>query len=129
MIYNENITTQYGAFLELTKGTSPVPFKPSPTKDDYATGYIVRTFAKKTNEELLMEVQPNQAKTINASLYRVVTLNWKISGPKNTVYTGNVVDSYGVIQQNQYEIARIKTEQEVDLTKVLPNLLEFWKGR
>ena len=119
MIYNKLIPLEYGSFSDVSSGTSPVPFKPTPTPQDYINGSISRVFAKKVNESMVIEVQGSQAGTLNAALYTIVTATWIISGPKNNTYTGKIVNQTGVIQQNMFEIDRVNTETGVDLSKVL----------
>jgi hypothetical protein len=57
-----------------------------------------------------------------------VQVRWKITGPKNNIYKGNVLDKAGVIDQNTFEIDRIRKEEGVDLSSVLANRLEYWRG-
>ena len=129
MIQNDHIASEYGAFNELKAGSSPSPYKPIPQPADYSRGYIARTFAKKVNEDVTVEIKNEQKATINAALYAIVTLNWQIVGPKESIYINGIMDKYGVKAQNIFSIETVKTEQGVDLYKVLPNPLEFWQGR
>jgi hypothetical protein len=57
-----------------------------------------------------------------------VQVRWKITGPRNNIYKGNILDKAGVIDQNTFEIDRIKKEEGVDLSSVLANKLEYWRG-
>jgi hypothetical protein len=129
MIQNDKIAMEYGSFSEIKTGVAPIPYKPTPAKDDYIRGYVPRYFAKKVNEDVVVEIQFNRVGSINTSLYVIVTLNWRISGPKESIYTNGIMDKYGVKAQNLFSIETVKTEQGVDLYKVLPNPLEFWQGR
>ncbi len=129
MIQNDNITKEYGTFTELRSGTSPISYKPKPVADDYTRGYITRWFAKKLNENSVVEIQSEQSSTVNRALYAVVNLRWQITGPRYSAYAGNIVDKVGVEQQNQYSIQTVQAEDGVDLSKVLANLLEYWQGR
>lgn len=128
MIYNENIPTEYGTYAGLSAGGTPIPYKPQPSAQDYSNGIIVRTFAKKINESMVVEIQSQQVSGMNASLYSVVTINWTISGPRNNVYDGKILTNVGVAPQNTFEISRVNTENGVDLSHALPNPLEFWRG-
>lgn len=129
MIYNENLKTAYGTFREISDASSFSKYRPSPTQQDYDSGYLVRYFAKKVNENTIIEIDNASTGTINAMLYKVVKVQWKITGPKNNIYKDSILDKAGVSDQNKFEIDRIKKEQKVDLSSVLPNLLEYWRGR
>jgi hypothetical protein len=61
-------------------------------------------------------------------LYKTVQVKWKITGPKNNIYKGNILDKAGVTEQNRFEIDRIKKEEGIDLSGVLNNPLEYWRG-
>ncbi len=130
MIFKNDMFKEYGVFAEISSGGVPVPYKPTPSKDDYTRGYIDRNFVKKVNENTIVEVQFAQIGNINPALYKLVSLRWYISGPKETIVNKNgVVEKLGVSTQNQYEIATVKIETGVDLSGKLSNLLEYWRGR
>lgn len=127
MKYNENIAVEYGE-SKLPPMISPVSWKPLPTEDDYNAGYINRTFAKKANEDIIFEINYEDFLNINADLYFLMSIKWKISGPRHATYKGIVMEESGVEAQNKFEIERVKKELGVDLNKALPNLLEYWRG-
>lgn len=127
MIYNNALSSQYGDFIGIS-GTAPVTSKPLPTKQNYEAGSFGRVFAKKINENSIIEIDGKQAKTVNTKLYRLVFVNWTISGPKENRYKNGIL-SPGVYNQNTFEIDRVMIEDGVDLKKVLPNPLEYWQGR
>lgn len=130
MIFKNDMYKEYGTFSEISSGAVPVPYKPSPSKDDYSRGYIDRNFVKKVNENSVIEVQFAQIGSINSSLYKLVTIRWYITGPKETIVNKDgVVEKLGVAAQNRYEIETAKTETGVDLSAKLSNLLEYWRGR
>ncbi len=128
MIYNENIAKEYGSSNINMVGTAPVEYRPSPTKDDYNSGFIVRFFCKKINEGRFYEIDPANRNTIEKNLYVVVNLNWKISGTKEKVMSGNIIEKTGVIESNDAEIERIKNSTGINLSQKLFNRLEFWRG-
>jgi len=128
MIYNENIVKEYGTSNLNMVGISPVEYRPAPTKEDYQSGFITRYFSKKINENKIFEINPATAPLIEAKLYYVVSLNWKISGTKERVMNGNIIEKTGVIESNQSEIDRVKIETQIDLSNKLYNKLEFWRG-
>jgi hypothetical protein len=127
MRYNDAIATEYG--VSETRNTStPVAYKTLPTKQDYKNGRVSRTFAKKVNEDYIIEIEYAGASSINQDLYKVVVIAWKISGPRNDTYSGEIMSDSGVESQNKFEIERVQKEEGVNLKKVLPNLLEYWQG-
>ena len=128
MKYNEAITSEYGGTAGKIYGISPVTNKPKPTSVDYISGYFIRAFAKKVNEDILVEIRPEDVKNVNGILYKVVYVNWRITGIKDSVRSGNMVNTIGVTQQNLLEIDRVKKEDEVDLSRILQNPLEYWRG-
>ena len=58
----------------------------------------------------------------------MVKLYWKISGPEKSLIVSRIKENTGVEENNRLEIDRVKSETGIDLTSVLPNLLEFWRG-
>lgn len=128
MIYNENLKNAYGSFGEIGGITNISKYRPTPNGEDYRTGYISRFFAKKANENVILEIDYNTISSVNTSLYKVVKVDWKISGPKNNVIKNGVIDKTGVMDQNKFEIDRVYKEEDIDLSGVLSNLLEYWKG-
>lgn len=126
MKYNENISIEYGEFGDIM-GESPIPSRPSPNIDDYKLGIFKRAFAKKINDERIVEISMEQANNLNTDLYIVIVAQWTISGIRETKTTNGILE-HGVNQMNRFEIDRIKKEQFIDLNKVLPNMLEYWRG-
>lgn len=126
MRYNDSLATQYGDFIGV-RGDSPKPNKPLPSKEDYTAGSFTRVFAKKVNEDHILEVDGKQVQKINTNLYQIVFATWTISGPKENRYKNGIITP-GVYNQNVFEIDRVMKENGVDLKKVLPNPLEYWQG-
>ena len=128
MIYNENIVKEYGSSNINMVGVAPAEYRPSPTKDDYNSGFIVRYFCKKINENRICEIDPAKWNLIEKNLYIVVNLNWKISGTKENVMNGNIIEKTSVVESNDAEIERVKNNTGIDLSQKLSNRLEFWRG-
>lgn len=126
MIYNETLSKNYGTFAELGTSSSLTKYRPIPTTDDYDKGYIDRYFVKKANENVIIEV--SFLTNVNTNLYTRVSMQWKISGPKNNIFKNGILDKAGVMEQNKFEIERVKKEEGIDLSIVLSNLLEYWRG-
>jgi|688.fasta_scaffold21471_2 hypothetical protein len=128
MIYNQTLPSQYGTFPEIGEITNILITKPKPSPEDYNKGYITRVFVKKINENVINEISYVDKSSINLNLYKTVQVKWKITGPKNNIYKGNILDKAGVTEQNRFEIDRIKKEEGIDLSGVLNNPLEYWRG-
>lgn len=126
MKYNDNISSEYGTFLDIN-GESPLPAKPTLTKKDYQNGSIRRAFAKKINDSRIVEISMSQVGSINSNLYQVVTINWTIRGIKENRKVDGVLE-YGVANLNKFEIDRATKEEGINLSPVLTNLLEYWQG-
>lgn len=127
MKFNENITSEYGRFEEIV-GTSPSPLKPTPAKSDYERGVFTRIFAKKYNQDTIIETSPEKVGEINTSLYEIVYVTWRISGPRNSSYSNNKIVNTGVAEQNNLEMEKVLKEKNIDLKKTLANPLEYWQG-
>ena len=127
MKYNEVITSEYGKFAEISSGQSPLHEKPKPTDRDYSKGNFVRVFVKKINDDIIIEISNEQANRLNKALYKVVYANWTIIGPRESRSVNGIIEK-GVSQLNRFEIDRIRKEEYIDLSGVLTNLLEYWRG-
>lgn len=126
MKYNDAIVGEYGKFVEIS-GEAPLPTKPVPSGKDYTKGNFTRAFAKKINDNVIVEIKSEQANRINQDLYKVVYINWIIIGPRENRKIDGIIEP-GVSELNRFEIERVQTEEGIDLKKVLPNLLEYWQG-
>ena len=95
-----------------------VTYVPSPTSDEYKSGYITRFFVQQLNDKNspIYEIKGKSvAKFENKSLYRVVALDWRITGD---------VDS---VKQSNSASIRIASEILPKIQLYLPNLLQFYK--
>ena len=126
MKYNEKISSEYGAFFGMS-GESPQPSKPIITKKDYEKGSIRRAFAKKINENKIIEISISQAANINSDLYQVAFVNWTIRGVRENRKINGILE-YGVSNLNKLEIDRVTKEEGLNLSPILTNLLEYWQG-
>jgi hypothetical protein len=129
MIYNDTLKNSYGEFDGVGTLTIMARYKPAPTSKDYENGYIVRYFAKKINENLVIEIKNTTASQNTSPLYKITSIKWKISGQKHDVFLNGIMNNAGVMDQNRSEIDRVMREDEVDLSRTLNNLLEYWQGR
>lgn len=129
MIYNDSLAKSYGSFEGISSNSNLIVSKQIPTDSDYKEGYFERYFAKKVNDNKTYEVDYLNSKNVSSDLYKVVSVKWKISGPKNNIIVNGILDKAGIIEQNTAEIDRVKKEEGVDLSSTLPNLVEYWRGR
>ena len=108
----------------------PNTIVPSPTIDDYDSGYIIRYFIQKANDENahIFEINQKEYERYKENVFWIIgELKWRIRGPLNTTYKINGdIDDVGVINANKASIARIsQTLKNVGL--YLPNLSQFYK--
>jgi len=108
----------------------PNTIVPSPTIDDYDSGYIIRYFIQKANDENahIFEINQKEYERYKENVFWIIgELKWRIRGPLNTTYKINGdIDDVGVINANKTSIARIsQTLKNVGL--YLPNLSQFYK--
>jgi hypothetical protein len=93
---------------------------PSPTDDDYKVGYITRYFTQKGNDtnSYIYEVTERQFSNLsNNPFYRIVELDWKISGEREEVR-----------EMNRKSI-RFASKDMKSIGLYLPNHLQFHKER
>lgn len=128
MIYNDSISKSYGSFPDAEGGNIVEKYRPKPSSEEYKVGFINRAFVKKINEDAITEIDYKNRFKLNKYLYKVVVISWKISGARNDVVKNGITEKSGVMEQNRSEIDRASKEDGVDLSGVLANLLEFWRG-
>jgi len=124
-VYKEAATSK--AMLVQTK-----TFIPTPTKADFEFGEIRRFFtqqANKSNGEII-EISSGRAGVLSRkSLFTVVSLRWKVSGPERNLInpdTGDV-DVFGVREANQASIV-VAAKTIPSLPRKLTNLTQLWRG-
>ena len=128
MIYNDKLPSEYGITQGMSIRNPPVEYNPVPTKEQYRSGILVRYFAKKINENKIIEIDPSRLTGLDKNLYVIVSLVWKISGLKEKKVVNGIIEKSSVSENNAAEINRVKIETDVDLSFVLSNLVEYWRG-
>lgn len=112
-----------------TKFKQPVKYHIVISDDDIQKKFITRYFLQKINEPQIIEIdltQYDQWKSgrIDRNLYIGSTVNWKITGPVNTIINNNV-KQIGVIDHNTNEISNIRRKLPfIDVELINP--LEFY---
>ena len=107
-------------------------FIPTPTPADFEFGEIRRFFTQQSNKSNgeIIEISKGRASTLSRkSLFTVVSLRWKVSGPERNLVnpdTGNV-DVFGVREANQAAIA-VAAKTIPSLPRKLTNLTQLWRG-
>lgn len=103
-----------------------------PTDDDYKRGYINRYFLQKVNDTSspILEVSSKEYSSVKSNaLYTGVSLRWRITGPKESVYepkTGRLIDM-GVRESNRKSL-ELASNNIQNLNLHFPNLTQFWKN-
>ena len=128
MIYNDKLSSEYGKSTSMFFGDVPTEYRPIPTKEQYQSGILIRYFAKKINENKIIEIDPAKISGLDKNLYVTVNLTWKISGSKEKKIINGIIEKSSVSENNAAEINRVKIETGVDLSFVLSNLVEYWRG-
>lgn len=111
----------------------PVFFVPHPSDVDYKKGIIKRYFCKRIGNENknIIEIDESFYKTKDTnlnSIYVFTSLNWKISGNRNTVLRGKIVESVGVEEYNLEQISNINNNFETLKQLLSKDLKQFWLG-
>jgi hypothetical protein len=91
-------------------------FVPTPSKDDYLRGYIVRFFVQKANDKKshIFEISHESFKEYsNNPLLSTTKLDWRLTGED------------GQIKNSNRESIRISSKSIPNLYLYLPNLLQF----
>jgi hypothetical protein len=91
---------------------------PSPTENDYKTGYIVRYFVQKANDmsSYVYEVNELQYTILKQNPFLIVVdLDWKISGNRNEV-----------MEMNRKSILLASKDMK-SILLYLPNYLQFYR--
>lgn len=118
----------------VTSAKAPTIFRPTPSLEDFERGYIIRYFLQKRNEiNNIIEVDLKQSKkvkldgtrAINGNLYKLFTIEWKISGPEFDVLDdkGNIITA-GVVDTNRRTIF-INDSNNPGTANMLGDLREF----
>jgi hypothetical protein len=108
----------------------PQTIVPNPSEAEYAVGFIVRYFVRKSNDPngYVFEVDEDVYTAFvseNNPFWVAESLKWRISGPKTktTNELGNVTD-VGVMNANKSAIALASVKIK-NIKLYLPNLLQF----
>lgn len=122
--------TSVDKYKQLTAVNIPATFARArlfaPTDDQYSLPFVRRYFAKKINDNEIIEVDGENYKMLSGLIYTLLSIKWKISGSVNTVTQNNIVTSEGVVEFNSQQV-RTAEKTMPGISKRLPNLLEGYK--
>jgi hypothetical protein len=108
----------------------PKTIVPSPTKDDYISGYIDRYFIRKTNDQngSIFEISKDVYDDYKENpFWKTATMRWRISGPLTPTYRDNgEVSDIGVLSSNKSSIG-ITSQILRNIGLYLPNISQFYK--
>jgi hypothetical protein len=130
--YTDVTTTKYK--YDKLKQTTPKmyasvqSYQISPSAEDYKIGYINRYFAKKRNENLIVEVSEQQyqlwgSNGIDNVLYDMIQIKWYISGNVDDNISTITID--GVTTKNK-QVVRTAEKTMPGITAVLKNYTQFY---
>jgi hypothetical protein len=130
MIFNQRTSIEYtlqkNPFFAYT--FVPKPYKPSPTEEQYNRGYIERFIMIKNSNKTGHEINPVDATNLDNRIYTVYRFLWRISGEADFVKKNNIIIDYGVKNQNQKTLENIKKTENIDLSRIIKNPLDLWRG-
>ena len=133
---NTNIPKQKTSLYDsLPKSTDvrninyPNVFKPTPIDDDYQNTFIKRYFITKKNDpSLIIEVSAEEYSRIQGGnlnqFYSGISLDWKISGPKEDRINTNGLEELGVVNTN-YRMLTLMEDDMPGISRRLQNLLDL----
>jgi hypothetical protein len=103
----------------------PSTYLPTPSESDYMNGFITRHFIGKQNQNIIIETNLRDYKMTDGNFFIKAQCNWRLTGPKNNVYSGTMLQTFGVSEQNKIQIDRLKKTLP-GVENILTNPLQFW---
>lgn len=132
--FNQPLSETYNNLKPLNLSLiDPTPFTPKPTEEDYKRGKITRYFARQRNGTRfkIMEIdQPtynnlsNNRGGLNASLWKVISIFWQISGPLHDQKVKGIRTRAGIIDTNQ-RVLNNAEKNFIGLKQYLTDLTQF----
>jgi hypothetical protein len=112
-----------------TKFVAPVAVIPNITAEQRNSGVITRYFIKKINENIFTEIDQKQytdwtIDILDSNLYLAISIQWAISGNKQTTFNG-AVQTHGVVEKNTIAIAQAELLMP-GISLYLTNPLQFY---
>ena len=74
------------------------------------------------------EINSVDATNLDNRIYTVYRFLWRISGEADFVKKNNIIIDYGVKNQNQKTLENIKKTENIDLSRIIKNPLDLWRG-
>lgn len=105
---------------------NPVTLKyPNLSLGDYELGKITRYFLKRrTQLTSFIEIDKEQSTNFDRSLYELVTIDWKLTGPYNDIITNGIITTPGVYDTNKRMID-LKSKKIRGIEMILNNYIEL----
>jgi len=112
-----------------TKFKSPNRYYLIPNNEDIKNKQITRNILKNVSTKQLFEIdnitlKNYTSKKIDNNLYELISVNWKIAGPINTIVVNGILKE-GVVEQNIKEI-RAKSKAMPELLQYIKSYSEFY---
>ncbi len=106
-------------------------FIPTPSEKDFTFGEIRRYFSQQANQPTGEINEISKGKFVNLqrkSLFIVVDLRWKISGPAESIFgEDGEIDIFGIREANEAAINQA-TKIMPAIKQKLTNLFQLWRG-
>lgn len=120
-------------FYLLNKYKDPINYYPILSENDYDKSVFTRYFIKKRNDNnfRIIEIDENQYDSlsqegsgINEKYYFGISLEWKLTGPKNDIKDNNRIIVYGIEDTNKRTV-NLKEKEMNGIESTLKNYLQF----
>jgi hypothetical protein len=106
---------------------TPAVYKVSLKQQDFENGYINRYFVGRINYEDFFETNFADYNLTVKNFYKKIIIKWKITGPEYSQYTGNMLETVGVVNYNVAQIQNAKSTFN-NIDSVLTDPKQYWRG-
>lgn len=128
MIYDTPINVKNKLGLDNFNVFYPTTYIPTPTKADYNYGFLTRYFVGKRNQNSIIETNARDYKMTDGSFFIKAQCDWQLTGPKNNIYTGTMLQTSGVEEYNRIQVNELRMKLP-GIENILTNHLQFWAGQ
>jgi hypothetical protein len=118
--------------IKFKKSLTPNDTIVTPTDKDFGRGYMIRYFAKKVNDDIIIELDRDKKSEwgkdggLDKHLWELFEFRWKVSGPEFDIIDkkSGILTQSGIVDTNRRTIALI-AEKYPHISNILVNLTEY----